>query len=238
MADIATTRRMDTLIDEWQRQADRRADFLRCYRLMTGNVLLAIDQDEFHDGPWVRQLLDHFAHYYFAALTDYEGDRPETPAVWVAAHRAAVLPETLILQNLLLGINAHINYDLVLTLYDVLSPEWEALSPTVRRQRYEDHRRVNAVIGRTVDVVQDDVVEPKEPLLDIVDKLLGPVDEWTASLIIRQWREEVWRHAEQMLAAHDAAEREALRRQVETLTLQRAKAILRPGSLDSLGLIL
>jgi hypothetical protein len=229
---------MDSLIDEWQRREDRRVDFLRCYRLMTGNMLLAIEKGEFHDGPWVRQLLDHFADYYFVALANYDDDRPETPPVWSAAHRATIEPDTLILQNLLLGINAHINYDLVFTLYDVLSPEWASLSSTARRQRYEDHRRVNRVIGRTVDAVQDSVVEPKEPLMRIVDTLLGPVDEWTASLMIRNWREEVWRHAVQMLAARDESERENLGRQVEILTLERARAILQPTGLDSLDAIL
>ncbi len=238
MANIYATKQMDSLIDEWQQREDRRADFLRCYRLMTGNMLLAIEEGEFHDGPWVRQLLDHFAWYYFTALADFEQGRPETPAVWTTAHRAAVRPETLILQNLLLGINAHINYDLVLTLYDVLAPEWDVLPPESRRRRYEDHRHVNAVIGRTVDAVQDDIVEPKEPLMAIVDALLGPVDELTASLMIRKWREEVWRHALQMLAAQDEAERETLRRQVETLTLHRAGAILRPIGLDSLDALL
>lgn len=238
MADIYTTTRMDSLIDEWQQRQDRRVDFLRCYRLMTGNMLLAIKKGEFHDGPWVQQLLDHFADYYFTALANYEQDRPETPAVWTTTHRAAVQPKTLLLQNLLLGINAHINYDLVLTLYDVLAPEWQALSATARRQRYEDHRRVNTVIGRTVDAVQDSIVEPKEPLMQIVDALLGPVDELTASLMIRRWREEVWRHTLQMLAAPDEAERESLRQQVETLTLERAQAILRPAGLDSLGVII
>lgn len=238
MTDIQTINQMDSLIDQWQRGEDRRVDFLRCYRLMTGNMLLAIEKGEFHDGPWVRQLLDHFADYYFAALADYEQDLPETPVVWSTTHRAAVKPETLVLQNLLLGINAHINYDLVLTLYDILSPEWDALSPTARRQRYEDHRHVNAVIGRTVDAVQDNIVEPKEPWMEIIDILLGPVDEWTASLMIRRWREEVWRHAQQMLAAQDHIERETLRQQVETLTLHRARNILRPVGLDSLDAII
>ena len=147
MTDIQTINRMDSLIDQWQRREDRRADFLRCYRLMTGNMLLAIEKGEFHDGPWVRRLLEHFAGYYFAALTDYEQDRPETPVVWSATHRAAVQPKTLVLQNLLLGINAHINYDLVLTLYDVLSPEWDALSSTARRQRYELQSPVERIYG-------------------------------------------------------------------------------------------
>lgn len=237
MADYHTAKQMDSLIDEWQRRQDRRVDFLRCYRLMTGNMQLAIKQDEFHDGPWVQQLLDRFADYYFTALTDYEQDRPDTPPAWAAAHRAALRQETLVIQNLLLGINAHINYDLVLSLHDVLSPNWRALSATARRRRYEDHRQVNVIIGRTVDAVQDDIIEPKEPLLKIVDALFGPIDEWAASIMIRHWREEVWQHALQMLAAHDDAERETLRQQVERLALERARAILRPtglGSLDAL----
>ena len=234
IADTKTVNRMDMLIAEWERVVDRRVDFLRCYRMMTGNMLLAIEEGEFNDGPWVRQLLQNFADYYFAALDDYEHNRPKTPIVWSTAHRTAVQPKTPVLQNLLLGINAHINYDLVLTLYDLLSPEWNALSSAGRRRRYEDHRHVNVVIGRTVDEVQDSVVEPEARLMDIVDKLLGPIDEWTASLLIRNWREEVWHHTQQMLAAQNDTEREIVRQEVESTTLRRAKTIVQPVGLTIL----
>jgi hypothetical protein len=234
MDDMKITDRMDTLIGEWEQRDDRRGDFLRCYRMMTGSMLLAIEEGDFHDAPWIRQLLHHFADYYFAALADYDHNRPETPLVWTVTHRTAIEPETLVLQNLLLGINAHINYDLVLALYDILSPERNALSSAGHRQRYEDHRHVNVVIGRTVDEVQDSVVEPQAPLMDIVDKLLGPMDEWAAPLLIRKRRDEVWRHALQMLAAQDDTERETVRQQIESLTLRRAKTIIQPTGADLL----
>ena len=112
--------RMDTLIGEWDQLADRRVDFLRCYRFMTNNMLIAIRQDEFNDGPWVRMLLVHFADYYFSALSSYDKQPSHTPIVWSTVHNTSNQEGSLVLQNLLLGINTHINYDLVLILYDIL----------------------------------------------------------------------------------------------------------------------
>jgi hypothetical protein len=229
------TVKMDALLGAWEQRADRRAAFLRCYRMMTGNTLAALEAQEFHDGPWVRQLLHRFADYYFGALDCFEQNLPDTPAVWSTAHRSAHQEKAFVLQNLLLGINAHINYDLVLTLYEVLSQDWNNLSEEMRHQRYEDHCHVNVIIGRTIDEAQDKIVEAESPYMDIIDKLLGPVDEWSASLLIRTWREEVWHHAQQMLAARDDAERETLRQQIEAITLQRSQTILQPAGLRVLN---
>ncbi len=232
MSNIDVVSRMDLQIDNWDELSDRRGDFLRCYRLMTGNMLGAIEAGNFHDGPWVKRLMDHFAQYYFVAVQEYDENSSETPIVWSITHEAAVHPDIQVLQNLLLGINAHINYDLVLTLYDILSPEWQSLTTRDRRKRYEDHQQVNRVIGRTVDAVQDSILEPKIPVMDLVDKILGPVDEWAASLLIRTWREEVWKNAQKMLNSTNEEDREAIRRQVEALTVERARQIIQPEGLE------
>jgi hypothetical protein len=146
---------MQELVQTWEAASDRRAIFLNCYLLMTRNMLTAVDADEFIDRDWVYALLHRFADCYFGALEAYEQGNAGTPAVWQTAHDATREPQTHILQNMLLGINAHINYDLVLTLVDMLEPGWAQLSSLQRARRYTDHCRVNAVIGRTVDVVQE-----------------------------------------------------------------------------------
>jgi hypothetical protein len=130
------------------------------------------------------------------------------------------------LQDLLLGINAHINYDLVLTLVDMLEPEWATLSPEQRRQRYEDHCHVNTIIAATVDSVQDQVVMPDSRWLGVVDWALGPLDERMAARLIRRWREEVWQQALQMLATADPDERADLRRLLAEQSLERSQQIL------------
>jgi hypothetical protein len=193
---------------------------------MTGNTLQAIEQGQFHDPQWVATLLHLFADYYFLALEAYEQNDSRTPAVWRLTHDAAVQQQTQILQDLLLGINAHINYDLVLTLVDMLEPEWATLSPERRRQRYEDHCHVNTIIAATVDSVQDRVVTPGNRWMGVVDKALGPLDERAAARLIRRWREEVWQQAMQMLAAQDPDERADLRRLLASQSITRAEQIL------------
>jgi hypothetical protein len=193
---------------------------------MTGNTLRALDEGQFHDPQWVSRLLHLFADYYFLALDAYEQNDARTPAVWRMAFDAAAQQQTQVLQDLLLGINAHINYDLVLTLVDMLEPEWAALSPDQRRQRYEDHSHVNTIIAATVDSVQDQVVTPDSRWLGVVDWVLGPLDEHMAARLIRGWREEVWQQAVQMLATADPDERADLRRLLADQSLERSQQIL------------
>lgn len=216
---------MTAQVATWQAQGDRRAIFLDCYLRMTHNMFAALDAGEFADAVWVTHLLDRFADYYFDALTSYE-QGAVAPPVWQVAHDAARRSETLTLQNLLLGVNAHINYDLVLVVAELLQPEWPQSTEVQRRQRYADYTHVNAIIARTIDEVQDEIIEPTAPALRIVDLLLGPLDEWATTRLIAGWREEVWRHAVAMLEAADEANREALRSAVEATTLRRAAWML------------
>ncbi|MFW6184429.1 MAG: DUF5995 family protein [Chloroflexota bacterium] len=224
--------RMQQWVQRWQQAADRRAVFLHCYMMMTGNMLKAVDAGEFEDRAWVSRLLHRFADYYFDALEVYEQDRDAAPAVWRAAHDATLAGECRAVQRLFLGVNAHINYDLVLALADVLEQEWPTADEDLRRLRYRDHCHVNEVIARTVDGVQDEVLEPVEPLMDVVDKVMGPVDEWLTAWVIRRWRDEVWHNAVLYLDAAQPQARAALRDRIEAATLQRAEVILLGRGMD------
>jgi hypothetical protein len=218
---------MTTLVDHWEAAHDRRAIFLGCYRLMTRNMLDAIEAGRFHDGAWVTRLLDRFADYYFTALERYEQDASRTSPVWKLAFDATRNAEVMTLQHLLLGVNAHINYDLVFSLYDVLEDEWAGDTPEQRAQRHADHELVNRIIGETTDVVQDQVVEQVSPWTEWLDTLLGPVDEWLTSRLLSHWREEVWGTAVRYLEAATPEERAALRQQVEQHALQMGSDMLK-----------
>ena len=115
--------RMQAYIDAWEKAGDRRAIFLSCYELMTRNMLAAIGAGDFEDWAWVYALLERFAEYYFAALDAYEREQT-IPVVWKLAFNAAQRPMSHVLQDLILGVNAHINYDLAFALADMLTPEW------------------------------------------------------------------------------------------------------------------
>ncbi len=235
---IRVTQRMKSYLSDWDHNSDPRATFLSCYLLMTENMLAAIDSGQFHDPIWVYAFLHRFADYYFNALELYKVDRLKAPAVWVRVHDAAQLPTTQVLQNLLLGINTHINYDLIFTLVDMLEPEWDRLSPVQQDQRQADHYQVNRIIAKTIDAVQDQVLETLMPEMDLVDKLLGPLDEWMISGLISHWRDEVWDQAISLIETRDPDARQLKQHQIEQQTQSRASTILlEEGGIDLFGLL-
>ncbi|GAP08945.1 hypothetical protein BECAL_00077 [Bellilinea caldifistulae] len=213
---------MQEWIERWQEVHDQRAIFLSCYRMMTMNMLEAIRRDEFSDGGWVDHLLHRFADYYFLALHAYEERQENVPVVWQAAFRAAAGRDYSPLQNLLLGVNAHINYDLVLTLEELLQPEWAELSPARRAVRRTDHNRVNRIIAATIDAVQDQILEPAMPVLQAVDVLMGRVDEGLISGMITRWRGRVWQHAVYLVETSSEFERKEWIERVEREALRTA----------------
>ena len=130
----------------------------------------------------------------------------------------------------------------MLTLVDMLEPEWTELSDDGLMQRYADryadHCQVNDIIGQTIDTVQDQIIEQVEPAMNIVDVALGPIDEWVTSRLIAHWREEVWQNALRLIEKPDPGERERRRQQIEATALGRGEAILfKEGSGGMLSLI-
>lgn len=226
--------RMQRLIDTWDKDQDERWVFLSCYAMMTGNMLAAVEGGEFEDCEWVDALLHRFADYYFIALESYERGDGNTPEVWQRAFDAAQASGTHQLQSLILGVNAHINFDLVFALSDLLLPEWLGLSDEQKRSRYRDHCHVNEIIFDTIDRVQDQVIERDNPEMDVVDKLMGPLDEWLTSRLITAWREQVWQDATRLVDQPQDGERQDISAQVESRALQRTEVILGQAGISGL----
>lgn len=222
-------RRMDQYLAGWQQAGDQRHVFLSCYRLMTANMLRAIEADRFHDRHWVHTLLHRFADYYFEALTCYDcGDA--VPRVWQHVHQLTRSGKLHRLQHLMIGVNAHINYDLVLTLCDMLEPEWAGLSVEKQKIRYEDHCTVNTIIAATIDQVQDEILEPGDQLMAWIDVAFGRLDEYLISRLITHWRQDVWEDAQRLLITSSVSEREILRQAIEARVLRRARLLAYAGS--------
>ena len=234
----SVTQMMKSYITGWEQESDQRATFLSCYLLMTENMLQAVEAGQFHDSRWVDSLLHRFAEYYFDALQAYENDPAQAPRVWVKVHDAAHTPSTQVIQNLLLGVNTHINYDLIFTLVDLLNPEWEHLSLLERDQRHADHNRVNRIIAQTIDTVQDQVIETLVPEMDLVDRFMGPLDEWMISELITHWRDDVWQQAVDLLETDEPGLHQQKIDAIEQRTLDRASTILlEDGRLDIFGFL-
>ncbi|AUX10223.1 hypothetical protein AArcSl_2604 [Halalkaliarchaeum desulfuricum] len=170
-------------------RADRRCVFLTVYTEMTAQTAQEIAEGAFDDSEWMRSYLVRFAEYYRRAFRDFEiGRYSDVPDPWIVAFGTAIRGDALVVQDAFLGINAHIVYDLALTLSDV------GLDPN-RESKYADHRRVDDTLARLVAIQRELLAERYAPGLSRVgENLAGLDDRWSASAL-RGARETAWRAA-------------------------------------------
>lgn len=185
-----------TVIDQLSRletqlrtQGDRRAVFLTIYVRMTQQVRDGIERDLFAEPGWMRRYLISFANYYRQAFLAFErGTLGKVPDPWRIAFATAVRGDTLIIQDVLLGVNAHINYDLALAINDV------GIDPN-RAQKYADHGAINNILARLVDAQQDALADIYASGIDNIDAVFGRLDESLMLLSMTEGREQAWRIA-------------------------------------------
>lgn len=170
-------------------RADRRVVFLEIYARMTAAVAAGIDRGDFADAEWVSAYLVEFANLYRQAVYDYEaGNFAEVPEAWRLAFDAAHRGDSLVVQDAALGVNAHINYDLALTLAAVgVGPD--------RHEKYADHNAITDIIRDLLDETQDALAERDAPGLETVDDSFGRLDEWLLVFTIDECRDSAWRTA-------------------------------------------
>ncbi len=82
--------------------------FAAMYSRVTSSIATAIAQGRFEDGDRMERFASTFAGYY----TRGHGPSPTRPACWQASFDVAGRDDLIILQHLLIGINAHVNHDL------------------------------------------------------------------------------------------------------------------------------
>ena len=203
-------------------RGDRRAVFLTVYVAMTARVRAGIEGETFDDPAWVRRYLVAFAEHYRKALVAVERDERVAPA-WRVAFGASLAGETLVIQDALLGINAHIVNDLALALNDVGVGTGDE-----RDRRHADHLAVNRVLKSLADVVQTTLAQVYDAAgLEEADELLGRLDEQATLVGLRTARAFAWDNA---VALADWPRLASLVRwRVRTVSTGAAYALLAPG---------
>ncbi|MFW5468903.1 DUF5995 family protein [Knoellia sp. CPCC 206435] len=193
-ANMEPTPTVATLISTMQHRLDtmppgreHMVEFLSTYRRTTSAVRQAIRASAFEDPHWVETLVVHFAHFYLDALdADLEGVKHVTRP-WRLAFDAPASSPPLI--HVLLGINAHINYDLPQALLAVM-PRHEFEDPVVVERRRRDHERIDDILSSRVAAEGHELgARVGRPLLD---RALTPLHRRSARRLLREAREKVW----------------------------------------------
>jgi hypothetical protein len=180
---------LDRVIDHCIREHNRLGYFAALYRDVTVKVRDEIAAGRFEDGPRMERLDVIFANRYLDALDLYwRGGRPTE--CWRVAFQAARLRSPIILQHLLLGMNAHINLDLAIASVQT-SPGNEL--PGLKR----DFQEITALLGEMIDSVQERI-DQVSPWFRVLDRVGGRTDEEVCAFAVKEARDLAWGAAEKL----------------------------------------
>jgi hypothetical protein len=182
--------RMTALLDSLQAEGDPRRYFLGTYRRTTIAVAEALEHGRFADAGWVAAWDVAFANLYLEALEDVQaGRRPARP--WAIAFGAP--PGLPALTHVLLGMNAHINYDLPQALVAVITDDqFDDAALLARRQA--DHRVIDDVLAVRVAAEGAELAKISRPPTAL-DRMLAPLNRLGTQHFLREAREKVWANA-------------------------------------------
>jgi hypothetical protein len=161
-----------------------RRTFIMTYQRTTQAIGDAVDAAFFEDPEWVVRWTIAFANLFIVAHdADQAGGR--VPRPWRLAFQAD--PDLPTIVHLLLGMNAHINYDQPQATLSVITDQ-EFEDPVLIGRRRRDHERIDQILARRVTAEDHAIGGPRT----VLDRLLTPANRLSSRRFLREARQKVW----------------------------------------------
>jgi hypothetical protein len=222
--------RMAALLAPLEESEDPRRHFLATYRRTTVAVHKALLDGHFLDAAWVERWDVVFASLYLDALEQWNrGEQP--PGPWAVAFESAKDQRVPPLRHVLLGMNAHINYDLPQALIAAISDE-EFQDADLVAKRGIDHERIDAILASRVDAEDVELQRVETPGdRTRLDRMLKPFNQAATKRFMKESRRKVWRNAVALSAARieGPAVLKARLAELEELSRRRIEDLRVPG---------
>ena len=222
----AVVARMQERLDRLPARLSHQRVFLATYQRTTEAVGGALKQGLFEDPSWVERWDVVFAELYLAALDAELAGEGRVPRPWRLAFAAGSnLPA---LRHVLLGINAHVNYDLPQALIGVISPD-DFSDPGLIEMRRRDHEVIDSVLSSRVAAEDEELVTVGGQRL--LDRLLRPLNRTGSKRFLKEARQKVWHNTLELNDARRVGRDAYAVRLAELELLSAAKIddLLRPG---------
>ena len=215
--------RLQQRIDALPPQQVHRRTFITAYQRTTQAVGDAVDAAFFEDPDWVVRWDIAFADLFIAAH-DADQAGGQVPRPWRLAFQAE--PKLPSIVHLLLGMNAHINYDLPPATLSVIADHDFEDPPLIDRRR-RDHERIDQIVARRV-AAEDHAIGGTRSLLD---RILTSANRLSSRRFLREARHKVWLNVAELQRArlqgtHTYNDRLA---ELEVLAAAKIADLLRPG---------
>jgi hypothetical protein len=161
--------------------------FPALYRQVTLAVKQGIAQGFFDDGPRMQRLDTTFANRYLAAYQAFlAGGQPSS--CWQIVFQTTKSDQLIIIQDLLVAINAHINFDLGIAAAETC--QGDAIAGLEG-----DFDKINQLLAGLLPATEA-VIGRFSPLIGLLDQLGGRDETQVLNFSLDAARDDAWNHAQ------------------------------------------
>lgn len=185
----AVIEQLDQIILQSKEKQDPLGYFAALYRTVTVTVKQKLGTGYFDDDARMEELDVVFANRYLQAYFDHIEEEPITLS-WKKTFDEASNRKLIVLQHLLLGMNAHINLDLGVAAAEITTKD-------TLHGLQGDFNRINDILSSLVDEVQNDLVRIWPFLLKIL-KFFKKVDDFLIDFSMNVARDGAWKFATEL----------------------------------------
>ncbi|HZF08989.1 MAG TPA: DUF5995 family protein [Thermoanaerobaculia bacterium] len=166
--------------------------FAALYRRVTRTVRQRIGTGYFDDDARMEVLDVTFASRYLQAFSQWRSGDPAISACWRVAFDGVADPTLLILQNLLVGMNAHITYDLGIATAQV------AATPAGLASIHGDFDKINALLACLVPTVFAEL-GTLSPLIHLLEDMGEDDEQKLVNVAMEAARDFAWLFANELV---------------------------------------
>lgn len=210
---------LESILDDCSRKASRAGYFAALYHKVTCEVKEGILNNRFENGARMERLDVLFANRYIAAYRQWRNGEEPTGS-WKVAFEATERRRTLLLQHLLLGINAHINLDLGIATVEAM--EGNELSAMLG-----DFNSINVILSAMSYGVMNDISR-MSPLMSILGFHASRGNSILVQFTINNARDGAWMFANELAGKKDEAYAACIAQRDKTIA-ELAKGLAKPG---------
>ncbi|MBF0689406.1 MAG: hypothetical protein IR158_16780 [Cellulomonas sp.] len=194
--------RLQTIRDHAARSSPRGEDdgiaaFTTLYHVITRRIGEMVEDGRFRSSPFLVRLDLEFAERYFQALRRHAVDPRSAPGVWRVLFDNRSDPDVAPVNFAVLGVNAHINYDLA----HALVATWRTVAPDGDgggSAQYRDYLLVNDVFEAEMDGLREQLGSLLSQGPDGAPWDVGA--NWLSDLVVTFTRDLAWIEAKRVWA--------------------------------------
>lgn len=210
---------LEKIISENEKNDNPLGYFAVLYHKVTVKVKEGIEKNYFENGPRMEKLDVIFARRYFDAYFAWKQNQSVTQS-WAKTFSLSGKKRMLVLQHLLMGMNAHINLDLGIAAAEISTKENIHLLKN-------DFIKINEILSAQVEEVQFGLSSIWKPLKKILSKT-GQLDNYLVDFSMEIARDGAWRFAVEMVQFKETSLQNLIQTR-DFKVAKKSKIITHPG---------